>query len=243
LFGVRPLGECVLESINIQCGSPSILTSPSKAGMSFCVLSLYIDVVNSTMEALGLPFINKLLLSCRNASRNSRNLVKVVDMYETLQHDAEEIDVKLSKGSFYISSWLYKLKLDMLCAGFKRGFELDVYEVYEYEMILYHLIHVGDMQIQHYRLITAQHGKGLSDAQKSELKGLGIKREIRRALMLVVSALEVQGPKGVLYEKEAHFNHRFRIFKRLGSPNAKSYKDFEDDVGELYRVPVWILYF
>jgi hypothetical protein len=237
LFGLRPLGECVLESINTQCGSPSILASPNTAGIPFAH-SHFIELVYSTMEALGLPSINKLLLSCRNSSRNSRNLVKVVGMYETLQHDAEQIDLDVSKGKFYISSWLYKAKLDMIFNWLEAGFGLSVYEVYEWEMVCYHLIYVGDMQLQHFRLIEAQREGGLILTQKREIKVLGIRREMRRALMLVISCLGVQGPKGVLYDKQAHFEHRFRMFRRCGSPNVKTFKEFEEDVGELRDVPV-----
>jgi hypothetical protein len=159
-------------------------------------------------------------------------------MFDTLQHDAEQIDLDITPGKFHISSWLYKSKLDMIYSFLIAGFSLGVYEVYEYEMVFYHLIYIGDMIVVHYRLIAEQRDGGLDEAQEKEVRGVEVRREVVRALMLVISVCGVNEPSGILYERRPHYEHRFRVLRQVGSPSAKGFDDFTADVGELRGIGI-----
>lgn len=220
------------------------------------------DVVTSTLEALGLAYGNMLLLYCRNYTRTSRNMVKVVMMFEQLQVDAERIDMNISRTAvkaslvtddgprFYFSCWIYNLKLELLESFFSRGFELDVYAEFEYAMVNYYLVYLHEMQIQHYGLILSQNQKDIQLKRYTEerleslleiqraVKLIAVKRELRKAVIILLSILEFKRPKPILYNPKSHYEHRFKIFYQMGSPIPKSFPEFEEEFEQLRSTKV-----
>lgn len=101
-------------------------------------------------------------VKCHNKSRQRRNLSNLVQEWETLQLDVnsltyltynqiEKIDVDLlelipqkpptrdeangPKHAFPLCSWVYHIKLSLIETVLAMGFELELYQLYEYVLI------------------------------------------------------------------------------------------------------------
>lgn len=188
-------------------------------------------MVGTTANALAAPFVNYLSVYCRNSARTSRNLVKLIRMFEQFQFEAEKIDSDISqhfqKMRFDISSWIYNLKLELISSYLERGFELDLYQIYEFPMIYWYQVYIHEMQLQHYSLISA-HGGNHPDT----IQLIAAKREIRKSLLAVLFILDakIKQPNCSFFSRESLFNHRFRLFENLGSPLPLTFTKFKDDL-------------
>jgi len=232
LFDKRPLGHHVKDSIKKLTTAPTMSSKNDQIS----------KIITSTTDALGHPFINYLTLSCRNSARNSRNLVKLIRMFEQFQFEAERIDADLgelagtnnansterSLGVRYdLSSWIYHWKLGMIASMYERGFALGLYELHEFGMMTWYLVYIHEMQLQHYNLIAA-HGA----SHKQSIQLIAAKREIRKSLLCLISLLEFRKPSSVLFCTRTNFEHRFRFVGGLGSPLPLSFDKFEEDMKE-----------
>ncbi|KAF9209474.1 hypothetical protein BGZ49_004065 [Haplosporangium sp. Z 27] len=122
------------------------------------------------------PFVDTLQIAGQNTSRQKRNLRKIVQLWETLQEEAElfdeeihivldeirgpqeqdNVDSSQADGSlrpFYFVSWAYHMKLWVMEWLILLGFELELYSAFEYSMIYGYVDCVLGAHAQHLRRI------------------------------------------------------------------------------------------
>ncbi|KAL8773941.1 MAG: hypothetical protein Q9209_001371 [Squamulea sp. 1 TL-2023] len=115
---------------------------------------------------VGDPFLDIFRAICMNRSRMRRMLCHLVLDWETVQLEAETLDVELRKytgekpltdggpmgteiWSFPLSSWAYYYKLRQTEWIVQLGFELGIYQNDELSAMYWHLSHVAGTKIQH----------------------------------------------------------------------------------------------
>ncbi|KAL8912645.1 MAG: hypothetical protein Q9171_002370 [Xanthocarpia ochracea] len=115
---------------------------------------------------IGDPFLDIFRAICMNRSRTRRMLCHLVLDWETVQLEAENLDVELRKytgekplteggpadteiWSFPLSSWAYYYKLRQMEWIVQLGFELGIYQNDELSPMYWHLSHVAGAKIQH----------------------------------------------------------------------------------------------
>jgi hypothetical protein len=103
------------------------------------------------------PFVDTLQIMGQNTSRQRRNLRKIVQLWETLQEQAEvfdadvhavleelrvqhngnmeEKDQEQPAAPFYFVSWVYHMKLWVMEWLLLLGSELELYSPFEYSMV------------------------------------------------------------------------------------------------------------
>ncbi|KAL8670100.1 MAG: hypothetical protein Q9168_005345 [Polycauliona sp. 1 TL-2023] len=115
---------------------------------------------------IGDPFLDIFRALCMNRSRTRRMLCHLVLEWESVQIEAENLDVELRKHtgekpirdgdqaateiwSFPLSSWAYYYKLRQMEWIVQLGFELGIYQNDELSPMYWHLSHVVGAEIQH----------------------------------------------------------------------------------------------
>ncbi|KAF9402306.1 hypothetical protein BGX21_010591 [Mortierella sp. AD011] len=122
------------------------------------------------------PFVDTLQIAGQNSSRQRRNLRKIVQLWESLQEDAEffdeeihavldriraqqepetveSVDSDISHRPFYFVSWVYHMKLWVMEWLLLLGFELELYSTFEYSMIYGYIDCVLGAHAQHLRRV------------------------------------------------------------------------------------------
>ncbi|KAF9116940.1 hypothetical protein BGX27_008088 [Mortierella sp. AM989] len=122
------------------------------------------------------PFVDTLQIAGQNTSRQRRNLRKIVQLWETLQEEAEAFDedihivldeIRASQEPeamgptqqdnplqpFYFVSWVYHMKLWVMENLLLLGFELELYSTFEYSMIFGYVECVLGAHAQHLRRV------------------------------------------------------------------------------------------
>ncbi|KAL8995051.1 MAG: hypothetical protein Q9169_005150 [Polycauliona sp. 2 TL-2023] len=115
---------------------------------------------------VGDPFLDIFRAICMNRSRTRRMLCHLVLEWESVQSEAENLDVELRKytgekplkyggpagtdiWSFPLSSWAYYYKLRQTEWIVQLGFELGIYQNDELSPMYWHLSHIVGAEIQH----------------------------------------------------------------------------------------------
>lgn len=134
-------------------------TIPELAEDSISAYKLRIQTsVVMFVEKATKPFVDTLHIMGQNTSRQRRNLRKIVQLWETLQEQAEVFDADVHavleelrvqhKGDtedeedqeqpaapFYFVSWVYHMKLWVMEWLLLLGSELELYSPFEYSMV------------------------------------------------------------------------------------------------------------
>lgn len=109
------------------------------------------------------PFLDILRTFCQNRCRVRRTLCHTVRAWDSLQVDAEEIDIILQGKSqertvahrsvdsyaLSLSSWTYLYKLHQMEWIVQLGFELEVYQVDELAGMYWYLNYLAKCRLQH----------------------------------------------------------------------------------------------
>ncbi|KAI9355359.1 Mak10 subunit, NatC N-terminal acetyltransferase-domain-containing protein [Zopfochytrium polystomum] len=227
--------------------------------------------LTSSAEAIHL-FIE---LFCFGRARQRRRLFKIIAHFESLQAIAETIDGEIqnylfrkSKATvtnepFFLSSWVYHLKLNMMVSSFKMGFELDIFSPFELSTVFWYLRHLYDMhrvQIDRMKLFWTRDHKGHPEPKSStkagkrsgaprntpttfesvslEMEILLHSKQLYTKAMFILSAIIMQRklirpPNSHFYNEEISFSHRFKCFARLGSPTPPEYAHYIADFGDI----------
>ncbi|KAI8805569.1 Mak10 subunit, NatC N-terminal acetyltransferase-domain-containing protein [Cladochytrium replicatum] len=195
-------------------------------------------------------------LYTKNRSRMRRRLLKAIDSWENWQKEAERLDElmytrytgksnrKTEEDPYYLSSWVYHEKLEMLSLSFLLGFELQLYNVRELPMVFWYCEYLCDVHIKHLeRVATFSEIQGKKRGTEKKAKQpnrakvqndwclLSAKRDLWRGLYFLSLALKFLGciptpANKQVYSEASHFLYRFRIFLRLGSPTPADYEQF-----------------
>ncbi|KAG0232949.1 Mak10 subunit, NatC N-terminal acetyltransferase-domain-containing protein [Mortierella sp. GBAus27b] len=120
------------------------------------------------------PFVDTLQIAGQNTSRQRRNLRKIVQLWESLQEEAEAFDEEIHSTMeltqdrpppFYFVSWVYNMKLWVMEWLLLLGFELELYSTFEYSMIYGYVHSVLGSHIQHIRRIRRIQAIAASSSQ------------------------------------------------------------------------------
>ncbi|KAF9586188.1 hypothetical protein BGW38_008813, partial [Lunasporangiospora selenospora] len=137
------------------------------------------------------PFVDTLQIMGQNSSRQRRNLRKIVLLWESLQEEAELLDVEIHQvvdelnsayqttsaedaprplQPFYFVSWVYHMKLWVLEWFLLLGSELELYSTFENSMIYAYADCVLGAHSQHLRRIQLimENDEMLSKATKQQ---------------------------------------------------------------------------
>ncbi|KAJ3278699.1 N-alpha-acetyltransferase 35 NatC auxiliary subunit [Borealophlyctis nickersoniae] len=185
--------------------------------------------------------------------------VEAMDM--DLHNHARAIkSAEYEEEPFSLSSWVYFHKLNMLTSLLFLGFELDLYGAYEHLMVFWYLKYLLETQLEHAERIcrarTASMVSGAKAATKKNTKsrkpqtdnGIDTLASIMEsqtlvyARQLILTALfqaalalhkagHLRKPDHDLYDEKVHYEHRFALFTRLGSPLVLPYDQFAETIG------------
>ncbi|KAJ3104050.1 N-alpha-acetyltransferase 35 NatC auxiliary subunit [Phlyctochytrium planicorne] len=212
-----------------------------------------------------------------NRARQRRMMFKTILEFDALQAKVEEIDIQLhqiagfqqngqdliSSGPFYLSSWLYRVKLDLLLETQFMGFELDVFSLYEYPVVFSYTDHIIDNIITEMERLksfsNSPETKSIDQAKKKKIKERSksdddipqmseerklwtAKQLIARTSCQICSLLVANGlirtPDPEFYNPDVQFKYRFKTFNLLGSPQPISYEQIKAVLDVVNKTPL-----
>ncbi|KAI4096133.1 MAG: hypothetical protein LQ344_001196 [Seirophora lacunosa] len=141
------------------------------------------------MVRVGDPFLDMFRAVCMNRPRMRRMLCHLVSDWESVQLEAENLDVELRKytrekpiteghpsgteiWSFPLSSWAYYYKLRQMEWILQLGFELDIYQNDELPGMYWHLSNVAGAKMQHLERMQT-----FVTRRSGQIKKLGMSRK------------------------------------------------------------------
>ncbi|KAL9060814.1 MAG: hypothetical protein Q9206_000860 [Seirophora lacunosa] len=141
------------------------------------------------MLRVGDPFLDMFRAVCMNRPRMRRMLCHLVSDWESVQLEAENLDVELRKytrekpiteghpsgteiWSFPLSSWAYYYKLRQMEWILQLGFELDIYQNDELPGMYWHLSNVAGAKMQHLERMQT-----FVTRRSGQIKKLGMSRK------------------------------------------------------------------
>ncbi|KAF9153272.1 hypothetical protein BG015_003744 [Linnemannia schmuckeri] len=180
IMGSRKVDDVVRESIQ-ETVSPILKAIPELAEDTISSFKLRIQTsVVMFVEKATKPFVDTLQIMGQNTSRQRRNLRKIVQLWESLQEQAELFDADVhivleelraqQKGStanddgvaqeqppapFYFVSWVYHMKLWVMEWLLLLGSELELYSPFEYSMVYAYVDSVLGAHAQHLQRIRS----------------------------------------------------------------------------------------
>ncbi|KAI9011283.1 Mak10 subunit, NatC N-terminal acetyltransferase-domain-containing protein [Gaertneriomyces semiglobifer] len=155
--GRIPLREYVRDSI-VDFTATDVFDSTDTHTTQLC--TTFLHTATDSITSL-------LTLFAYNRPRQHRRAAKLVYEFESLQQQAEAIDLELQAqlepsdeynsdeppnpldAPFPFSSWVYHHKLRLLTHYLLLGYELDLYSPHEHLQVIYHLEYLFEIQTQH----------------------------------------------------------------------------------------------
>ncbi|KAJ3195323.1 hypothetical protein HK101_000513 [Irineochytrium annulatum] len=154
---------------------------------------------------------------------------------------------------FYLSSWIYHHKLQMLVDTQLMGFELEIFSPYEFPRMYIMLDHLFENTLMHLNRVkrfasssankpaeTSKKKKPVKDASLKELMGdvpiderMAIAKQLLARAMSQLTAVlcrekTLRRPHADFYFSEVQFNHRFETLLQLGSPPPMSFQQLQE---------------
>ncbi|RKO83599.1 hypothetical protein BDK51DRAFT_33435, partial [Blyttiomyces helicus] len=149
IFGQVPVEDAIKESVMGYSQPPYFESSDPDITAR----------VSRFLKRSGDLFIVLVRTLCYNRARQRRRLCKLVVEWEYYQEEIEIMDQELqerdrpagkaAQAPYYLSSWIYNHKLNMLAAILLIGFELDLYSDYEQTYVFLYLEYLYDTQLRH----------------------------------------------------------------------------------------------
>lgn len=202
LVYIRTLLQSYLFKDMVILGSLSIRRIiDDDLSISVLPCSLLLDPANDEIEAPNSPlfaianqmelfrqraaqsYLDIFRAFCQNRCRIRRTLCHVIEDWETLQMDAEEVDQILQvhasekpmawpRGtsqptfSLPLSSWAYLYKLRMMEWIVQLGFELDIYQPDELAGMYWYLSHLARTRVQHLERVKSFTVRAVTDLKR-----------------------------------------------------------------------------
>ncbi|KAI9209603.1 Mak10 subunit, NatC N-terminal acetyltransferase-domain-containing protein [Polychytrium aggregatum] len=205
---------------------------------------------------------NILCMYSYNSARQRRRMYKIALLWDQFQAEAEQLDMELQNSTFsaeslgdlspfFLSSWVYAQKLEMLTWTMATGFEQEIYRPYELVMVFWYMIHLYECQSEHSSRsdgVTLEQQEFLrSERQATPLRSfdqrlvLG-KKHLVTALFQISTLLHRLGkfakPDPAFYREDIHFQNRFRFFTRLSSPAYGDYSQYLTSIEAISRLDI-----
>ncbi|KAJ8652271.1 hypothetical protein O0I10_012127 [Lichtheimia ornata] len=230
--------------------------SPPK-GVDEQALSEARTMLGGFLDGAALPFVDLFKIQCHNRSRQRRILSKLLPEWEMLQEEATVVDnmihkaVPFREAPYYFSKWVYHVKVGMLEKILLLGFELELYGSHEYAIIYIYLQHLNitqhallnSLDVEIIRQLDSDKGKKMDDELRRSMHAqqyINYRRIFNRLYQNLSSGtykllmflqkktqqLEVLSPR--FDDPETRYNHRFKSFMKLSSPQPLSYDAVKD---------------
>eukprot|EP01122_Echinamoeba_exundans_P017988 TRINITY_DN9917_c0_g1_i1.p1 TRINITY_DN9917_c0_g1~~TRINITY_DN9917_c0_g1_i1.p1 ORF type:complete len:679 (-),score=120.65 TRINITY_DN9917_c0_g1_i1:1126-3162(-) len=205
-----------------------------------------------------------------NRSRTRRRLVHCFEDSSILITDGETLDEKqvpialrgVEEGPRYMSRWALDWTLEEMQQWLLVGFELQVYEQYEYPIIWWYLDSLTGNRLQNQAAVLKY-----NEAQKHKLKALrdrrnkgpagppapppptyhslelemqfGLNRAMVFVMALLVSSKKMElEPPGALSSAEARYYRRLTPFIRITTPGLANYRSYQKSfLEDLLKAP------
>lgn len=116
--------------------------------------------VNEFLEQIMIAYFEWYGTMSQNPCRQRQHLSRIIVLFDTLQANSEELELELenvfqikdifedeqgnSVPALPISSWVYYQKLDIMLQVVLRGFELDIYKIWEYQPMYWYANYLSD---------------------------------------------------------------------------------------------------
>ncbi|KAG0097362.1 hypothetical protein BGZ93_002894 [Podila epicladia] len=237
IMGSRPVTEVVMEVIRetvqplawifeqdsvVQASGqlPMIQESPGAEGINAAKRQfqlMFADFVDKATK----PFVDTLQIMAQNVARQRRNLRKIVQLWETLQEQAEMMDEGLhmiltqihelekaeSAGDeeaeeqqeeapqpFYFVSWVYHMKLWVMEWMLLLGSELELYSSFEFSMIYGYCDVIMGAHARHLRRVQSVIDGGMErERKKNQDKANAAKKKKKKKKKKHVNAAPSSG--------------------------------------------------
>ncbi|KAI9025354.1 Mak10 subunit, NatC N-terminal acetyltransferase-domain-containing protein [Phycomyces nitens] len=267
IFGTHPPSQLIQSAIEELVQPPEWwLASSKSAGATFTTekLEQAHDMLNQALERATPSFIDLFKIQCQNRARQRRIQCKVVKEWDVLQETVAAVDEVFHEASgidsipYYMSSWAFHIKLDMIENILGLGFELELYGVHEYIMVYWYMQYILDSRmfladrIQSFvssessQANNSQHGTGVQKSNWLYCLSMLFKAKknlvigVYRLLRCVVKTGQLElRPLG--YDDEAtRYQHRFKSFAGLASPPAPSYETYANDQSQNINTSEWL---
>lgn len=116
---------------------------------------------NEIIELLSVQFLESLSVMNQNPCRQRQHLSRLIIQFDSLQANSEQLEITLNevfqfKDEFLnrgekdltlaipLTSWIYYAKLDIMISVVLRGFELDLYKIWEFHSMYWYLNYLLD---------------------------------------------------------------------------------------------------
>ncbi|BFZ61026.1 N-alpha-acetyltransferase, non-catalitic subunit [Saitoella coloradoensis] len=121
------------------------------------------QLVQDFLQKAAIPTVDLFRVFCHNRARLRRNMIKMLYEFDALQVEAEAIDAEIltllnqqplqtERGPSHpypLSSWVYHNKLQLMETIILLGFELELYQPYEWSLMYWYLDYVLDVHRHH----------------------------------------------------------------------------------------------
>ncbi|KAJ3045325.1 hypothetical protein HK097_001222 [Rhizophlyctis rosea] len=256
LMGRTPFEDTIRQSVNELCHPPFLESTNS----------VIRDTLKKFFEISVEPVSHMLQNHGYNRARQRRRLERLTVEWEALQMEVEMMDTQIQQHEraekqrrqghepFFLSSWVYNEKLNLLITYLSLGFELDLYSPAEHLMGFWYLKHLFETKLEHLmRIDEVREERAQSIGTKAKSKPLlpppaeqwasaNAKHSILYAQQLIYTALFqialalrksnlVTPPDNGLYDEKVHYEQRLRVFMQLGSPVVLSFEMFQETIG------------
>lgn len=151
------------------------------------------------------PFLDVLRTFCQNRCRVRRTLCHIIQSWENLQFEAEEIDQALQKHtgerpllqrsplsgetiesySLSLSSWTYLYKLRQMEWIVQLGFELEVYQTDELAGMYWYLNYLSKSRVQHTERVKGFIVRRVEETRHQAQSDASIDRQLQRSLAFI----------------------------------------------------------
>ncbi|KAL0075348.1 Mak10 subunit, NatC N-terminal acetyltransferase-domain-containing protein [Phycomyces blakesleeanus] len=157
IFGMYPPSQLIQSAIEEFTQPPEWWLAPSKAPITASLtpenLDLARNMLDQVMDRAAPSFIDFFKIQCQNRARQRRIQCKIVKEWDALQETVATVDEMFHEISgndtipYYMSSWVFNIKLDMMENILGLGFELELYGIHEYIMVYWYMQNVLDSRV------------------------------------------------------------------------------------------------
>lgn len=191
------------------------------------------------------PFVSSLVqcfqfltrISMYNEGRRLRKLLKSLIQWDYLQHDAEQLDRAVepslgTKDAYYLANWVYYFKVNLMIETINLHFKNELIGQNDLAYHLWYIDYLCTVQQQTLERILSTGTKKSSQNIEVLLLWTAANQSLARGLYRLLSALEKDSfiKLSITEEsKEKQFNHRFRHFKPLASPEPVAYSTYSEN--------------
>ncbi|KAG5518505.1 hypothetical protein PMAC_002901 [Pneumocystis sp. 'macacae'] len=214
--------------------------------------------VNNFIKTASIVYVNVFRIMCHNPSRQRRNFCKLVLDLESLQTEAENIDIQLQSYflkelnetfnyflfPYIFSSWCFYEKLQIMILICFLGFELELHSSHELSLIYWYLDYLLKTFLENETsTIYFSEKANITTSTNQQIKfdqdwnnGLQLMCNAFYKFFLVLKQFSfIRSPNRLQIPKSFMYKQRFKTFLSLKTPKFLDYEIFikESDISNM----------